>query len=198
MNKIFFTSFLFALLAFSTMEGWGQNEKQAYPNHYKIQKNGMIVLGSWAVANFLAGGIQMGRTQGKPYYFYQGNVLWNTVNLGIAISGYLGATGHETLSSNLEALDGMHQFSKVLMLNTGLDAAYLMTGLYLKERAKNASKHSDRLAGYGNALLLQGGFLLAFDAVLLALNEAQIGQFMENTRLNACLAPGVAGITFSF
>jgi hypothetical protein len=197
MKKFYFFSFLLLLFALISIEGWGQNEKQAHPNHYKIQKNGMIVLGSWAMANFLTGGIQMARTEGKPYYFYQGNVLWNTVNLGIAVSGYLGTTGHEPLGS-LEALDGMHQFSKVLMLNTGLDAAYIMTGLYLKERAKNLSKHSDRLTGYGNALLLQGSFLLAFDAVLLALNEAQIEQFMENTQLNAWLVPGTAGITFSF
>lgn len=49
-----------------------------------------------------------------------------------------------------------------LLLNAGLDVAYIATGFYLKERAKNSSS-PERLRGYGNSLLLQGGFLLAFD-----------------------------------
>ncbi len=58
-----------------------------------------------------------------------------------------------------------------LLLNAGLDVAYIATGFYLKERSKNSSS-SERLRGYGNSLLLQGGFLLAFDVALYFIHQS--------------------------
>jgi hypothetical protein len=56
------------------------------------------------------------------------------------------------------------------LLNAGLDVAYIATGFYLKERSKNSSS-SERLRGYGNSLLLQGGFLLMFDVALYFIHQ---------------------------
>ena len=66
-----------------------------------------------------------------------------------------------------------HQIEKILLLNTGLDLAYLATGLYLKERGQRLN--NDRNKGYGNSLLLQGAFLLVFDLI-------QYGQHRKNTK----------------
>ena len=54
---------------------------------------------------------------------------------------------------------------KLYLFNAGLDVAYLATGLYLLEKGRNptAAGSPDRWRGYGQSLLLQGGFLLLFD-----------------------------------
>jgi hypothetical protein len=54
----------------------------------------------------------------------------------------------------------------IFIFNAGLDVGYMAIGLYLMERSKNASKNQDLLKGYGSSLILQGGFLFAFDLVM--------------------------------
>jgi len=154
-----------------------------------LQQNGMLVLGSWAAGNFAVSGYQMTRTKGTTYYFHQMNVFWNTVNMAIAVGGYLGANQLGDLSA-LELYDEYNNFSKILLFNTGLDVAYVMTGLYLRERSGNVQKHSRRLKGYGNSLLLQGGFLFAFDLVLVLINEHALTSLMDSENLQLSLMPG--------
>ncbi|MDR9407460.1 MAG: hypothetical protein RI573_01330, partial [Balneolaceae bacterium] len=40
-------------------------------------------------------------------------------------------------------------------------------------------KENNRLTGYGQSLILQGGFLFAFDTVLYFLNRSESSQLME-------------------
>jgi hypothetical protein len=47
----------------------------------------------------------------------------------------------------------------------------MMTGLFLMEHAKNASSNQALFRGYGQSLLLQGGFLLVFDVVMYTLQR---------------------------
>lgn len=129
-----------------------------------ITRKGMWVLGGWAVANMAYGGYKTTRTTGQEKYFHQMNMLWNTVNLGLAASSLL-TTDFETLNLQ-KTIAQQHKMEKILLLNIGLDAAYIATGFFLKEKGKTAAKTPERWAGYGNSLLLQGGFLLAFDGVL--------------------------------
>jgi len=164
----------------------------------QMQRTGMIVLGSWAVGNMAVGGIGMAQTQGVPHYFHQMNLLWNTVNLGIAVGGYLGAASMDPVTGSVEVLSQYNQFSKILLLNTGLDVAYVMTGLYLRERSGNVSKHSRRLKGYGNSLMLQGGFLLAFDLVLDLINEQAIREMLSAGSFQVAMTPAGMGVQLSF
>lgn len=130
---------------------------------------GMKVLGSWAVVNLVSGTIGYYRATGENRYFHQMNAFWNTVNLGIAGYSLLKSPAlHETLSATLSE---QNSIEKMLLFNAALDAGYIMTGFYLKERAKNQS-NPNRFRGYGNSLILQGGFLMAFDwALYLVLNN---------------------------
>ena len=94
------------------------------------------------------------------------NVYWNLVNLGIAGVGLLGSRrpqkGNETLSDAVRKHETMKQ---ILLLNTGLDVAYVIGGAYLRERAETRPDQADQLRGYGKSIMVQGGFLLAFDLV---------------------------------
>ena len=59
------------------------------------------------------------------------------------------------------------------MLNLGLDVAYLTAGALIWERG--ATDSSPLLEGYGWSLVMQGGVLLIFDAVMYALDSQDNG-----------------------
>ena len=59
---------------------------------------------------------------------------------------------------------------QVLLFNAGLDVAYVVGGAYLRERGRaglpaTRPDRADQLRGYGKSVMLQCGFLLAFDMV---------------------------------
>lgn len=130
------------------------------------QKTLGLTLGGYALANIAVGSIAAGRTTGETKYFHQMNVYWNLFNLGIAGVGLLGSrrkTGEgETLADAVRQHENMKQ---VLLINAGLDVAYVVGGAYLRERANTKPDRADQLRGYGSAVMVQGGFLLAFDLV---------------------------------
>jgi D-alanyl-lipoteichoic acid acyltransferase DltB (MBOAT superfamily) len=169
-----------------------QNGDIEYWNEQRLnlQETGMIVLGSWALANFSFSGYKMTQTNESDYYFHQMNVFWNTVNAGIATAGYLSVVNAEPGLSQQDLLLEYNNFSKILLLNTGLDLAYIGAGLYLKERSKNITKHKHRFKGYGNSLILQGGFLFLFDLIMVVKNEQLTQQFLEQTDINISIIPG--------
>ena len=155
-----------------------------------INKTGMLVLGSWAAGNILIGTYGSIKAKGEAKYFHQFNAMWNVVNLGIAAFGYFNAVNSDPASmTNVEILKDYNSLQSFLLLNAGLDAAYIMTGFYLKERSKNSSS-AERLKGYGNSLLLQGGFLLVFDVALYFIHQsnANINLYPQ---LESLLAGGV-------
>jgi hypothetical protein len=142
----------------------------------KVQTTGMWVLSGWSVANIAYGGIASTQRSGSAKYFHRMNLYWNVVNLGIAAPSLIGSLRKKnnpptTLSESIKELQGLE---KALLFNAGLDVGYVMGGLYLMERAKNASGDHDRLRGFGQSVILQGGFLLLFDAAnYLALRKSR-------------------------
>lgn len=189
MNKLFYISiFLF----FFTLSANAQSDSLLNDFHLdrmNINESAMLVLGGWAVGNILVGTYGNFKASGEAKYFHQFNAMWNVVNLGIAAFGYFNAVNSDPASmTNLEILKDYNSLQSFLLLNAGLDAAYIMTGFYLKEKAKNSSS-AERLKGYGNSLLLQGGFLLLFDVTLYFIhqNNANINLFPH---LESLLAGG--------
>ena len=134
-------------------------------------QQGMLILGAWAVLNLLWGSIGSFRTRGQSQAFHQMNAFWNVVNLGIAGFGYWQATQVAAMNF-LEGLVAQQQIEKVLLVNVALDFGYLLLGLYLIERGRRLEK--DRWIGFGKSILLQGAFLLLFDAILYGFQQ-QLG-----------------------
>lgn len=132
----------------------------------KVQTTGMWVLTGWSVANMAYGGIAASQTTGSTRYFHRMNLYWNVVNLGIAAPSLISSLRqHNNLPTTLdESIEELHGLEKTLLFNAGLDVGYLMGGLYLLEKAKNTPDKRDRLKGFGQSVVLQGGFLLLFDA----------------------------------
>ena len=136
-----------------------------------LNSNGMLVLGGWAVSNIIVGGVGMTQTGGQTKYFHQMNAAWNSVNLAIAGFGYYGLRNQSVDLSLAETINEFHNFEKILLFNAGLDIGYMAIGAYLWERG--IRKDSNRLVGYGQSMILQGGFLFTFDLVLYFMSRSK-------------------------
>lgn len=143
-----------------------------------INSSGMLVLGGWAVSNLFIGGIGMTQTSGTTKYFHQMNAAWNTVNLAIAGFGYYGLRNQSTGIGLSETITEFHNFEKILLFNAGLDVGYMAIGAFLWERGLR--KDSTRLVGYGQSMILQGGFLFVFDAVLYFLSRSESSRLIDS------------------
>jgi hypothetical protein len=129
-----------------------------------INKTAFIVLGSWSAANIITGIAGQAHTSGQAKYFHQMNLIWGSVNLVIAGSGYIGAIRRNTDLSLSGSLKQQSVIEKTFLFNAGLDLAYLAGGAYFIEKGKN--NNPDRNKGYGKSILLQGGALLLFDVIM--------------------------------
>jgi hypothetical protein len=171
MKKSFYIS---VFVVFFTQIANAQSDslfREFHLDRMKINETAMLVLGGWAVGNILVGTYGNFKASGEAKYFHQFNAMWNVVNLGIAAFGYFNAVNSDPSSMiNLEIIKDYNSLQNFLLLNAGLDVAYIATGLYLKERSKNSSS-AERFRGYGNSLLLQGGFLLLFDVSLFFIHQ---------------------------
>lgn len=132
---------------------------------YQHQKTLSLTLGSYALANMAVSGIAATQTAGETRYFHRMNTYWNAVNLGIAGVGLLGLRKRPENESLSQAVRQHENMKQILLLNAGLDVAYMVGGLWLMERGHNRPDQRDKLRGFGKAVLVNGGFLLAFDVV---------------------------------
>lgn len=132
----------------------------------KKQRTAMYILGGWAVGNIALGSVLRGQHSGVERQFHTMNIGWNVVNLGIATLGFISATKADAAALDLyQTVQEHHGFQKTLLFNAGLDIGYMLGGAYLVERSKNADKNQDQLEGFGKSIILQGGFLFAFDVI---------------------------------
>ena len=141
---------------------------------HDLNKKGMVVLGSWAGANLITNGILLPNSTGSDKYFYQMNVYWSVVNGVLAGLGVLETKKMKGSLSAFQTLEEQSSTEKTFLINTGLDAAYVMTGVYLLEKSKNSMDNQDMLKGYGQSVILQGGFLLLFDGIMYGVHRSHL------------------------
>ena len=135
----------------------------------RVVKNGMLVLGSWGAANMIAGGIGVATASGESKYFHQMNLIWGSVNFAIAGASYLGLRKKQPAGSLSQSVKEQVGIEKTFLINGGLDLVYITAGLYCLEKGNTASNR-DKYKGYGKSLLMQGGGLLLFDAIMYTIN----------------------------
>ena len=156
--------FLFLIHLFAAPFLNGQNMNEFNKERIQTDKKLMVGLGTWATTNFIVSGIGWATVpSGEAHYFHQMNVLWNTVNIGLAVPGYLKAKKANSSLSFAETIRTQHKTEKVFLINTGLDIGYVAGGLLLRSAAKTNIGKRDQFNGFGNSLLIQGGFLFVFD-----------------------------------
>lgn len=176
-----FTTILASIIigSIGVVKGQAAETKLTEINEKRLQlnRNGMKLLGGWAAGNIVIGGIGMTQSRGSTRYFHEMNLAWNGVNLAIAGLGYFGSKKDPAAFSIKETLREYRSFENILLFNAGLDVGYMATGVYLWERG--IRKESDRLKGYGQSLILQGGFLFTFDLIMFLASRKQSNKFLE-------------------
>lgn len=197
-SKVILVTVLFLVLLF--YEGYGQErESEFYRQSLRINNHGMVILGTWALANIAVGAYGWAQYNGERKYFHQMNLFWNSVNLSIAAFAlysnltqeYSGLASEELLSRQLKS---KHLF----LINAGLDVVYMGSGIFLKQIAYRYPDKEVRLNGYGNSVILQGAFLFIFDLVMFGLQHAHRAHFYEGITLKPLQdALGVA-LAYSF
>lgn len=136
----------------------------------KLNMNGMFVLLIWAIGNIIVGLLLSNRSKSaEKKAFYIGNAAWNVVNIILALGSIFLLSSinpeHEQLK---ELIYTFFNFEKIVVLNLGLDIAYIAIGSFLVERGKHT--HKPAFVGYGQALWLQGGFLFLLDMIIYTIN----------------------------
>lgn len=196
---------LFALLIFpwllsaqeiSTEQLYDINETRL-----RLNKINMYVLGGWAVGNMAVSGILRSRTEGTTRYFHEMNVFWNVVNLGLAAGALYGVYHTDLDSYDLwQTFSEQQKLEKILLFNLALNFTYMTAGGYLIERSRRGEPRADQFKGYGQSLLLQGGFLLLFDATQYWLhhssNHPRLEEALSTVQLSA--GPGGVGLSWMF
>lgn len=133
----------------------------------------MLTLGAWALGNVgvgLWGDVIREDHGSSAKYFHQMNWMWGIANGAIAgFGGWAAFKDRPQRHLRLETLSEFRTRSVVFLVNGALDVAYIATGAWLWERG---TRISDRVfRGYGQSIILQGGFLLAFDGVMYVLSR---------------------------
>ena len=132
----------------------------------------MGVLGGWSVANLGAGVPLALTTDGRAQGFHATNAGWNVVNLGIAGLGWAGISRRQRLGDPGPAALAKQRrgLRTALAVNAALDVGYIVAGWALAANAQQESR-----VGMGQSLVLQGGFLLAFDLSFLVVHTRALG-----------------------
>jgi len=166
MKLIFFTLFL------ATIAVQAQDLNAFNQARLKRDQGLMLSLGTWAVGNITSGSIGWATAQEPELKaFHQMNVMWNTVNLGLAIPGYLRARNTKAVLTLSQTLSEQQKTERILLFNSGLDIAYITAGFLLRSMALNNQSKAAQFNGFGNGLILQGSFLFAFDLTAFAIHH---------------------------
>ena len=139
-----------------------------------IQSKGMAVLGTWAIGNIATGIIGYQYSEGSVAQLHKMNAIWNTINLALAVPGYIGAKKGKFDLPFRKTYKEQSGVEKTFLFNAGLDVAYIMGGLYSTEKAKNQTdqKKHDTQLGYGNSIMFQGAFLMLFDVAMYGIHTS--------------------------
>ena len=157
----------------------------------RLNFGGMATLTAWSVAN-IAGGLAGNFTsEGQLRYFHQGNAAWNSVNLVLGVIGLVNAGRSRNRVPDRERGRADARKSQLAYaINASLDVVYAGVGVSM---GRLGTAHTQpRIAGYGQALVLQGSFLFAFDVAMMLGHEIllnQSGRTSPLARLRPALAP---------
>ena len=154
------------------------------------QRTGMMTLLGWSAANMGVGAYGWATTDGTAKYFHQMNVFWNGVNAVIGGFGYASAVREDPRGlSEIETVEKTRSIQQILLFNAGLDLAYIAGGAWLRQRGDR--RNDDQLIGYGESVMLQGGFLFVFDAILWGVHQKAIGDYKAKIGPGPGRGPGV-------
>ncbi|MFN0082075.1 MAG: DUF6992 family protein [Ferruginibacter sp.] len=165
----------------------------------RYSKNAMVALAGWSVVNIAGSGIATNTRNKENRYFHQMNVMWGGINLAIAGLGYWGA-GREKNDNPIlaDVVKRQKRIEKTYLINAGLDVVYIGSGLLMNQLSDN-QKNPAKFKGYGNSIMLQGGFLLLYDAIIYATHRKhgkKLKGLVDKVQLGG--GPGSVSMVYTF
>jgi hypothetical protein len=142
---------------------------QVYRHRLTQQHSAMAVLLGWGLTNLAAGSILAAASPGYRDFGYMA-AGWGLINAGIAaFSLYSGPPFDPHTVTLAEYLRDEQLFNRILAINSGLNVAYIGVGASMARWG-----NSNRIRQFGSAIIIQGAFLLTFDAFLLYHSSARL------------------------
>jgi hypothetical protein len=186
------------VILLTAFELYSQNVDEFYSTSSRINRAGMMVLGGWAIGNMAYGGYSTLKFDDERKYFGQMNIMWNVVNAGIAgIALYQLYNTDISMFTPEQMISEHNKTQNLYLINAGLDILYMAGGLYMIHASKSSEKHQFRLKGYGQSVILQGGFLFAFDLVMYFIQRNHISSY-DLPFQSMALSPKGFSIGFTF
>jgi len=138
-------------------------------------RHGMNVLGAWGLANIAGGTIGYFASSNKEWKdFALMNLSWGVVNTGIAWMGLNGVK--QEMANKINCNDMLQRYEsnkRLYLINAGLDAVYIGTGIFLWEHSNNVPSHAELWSGFGKSIAMQGAFLLFFDSIMYTSHQSR-------------------------
>lgn len=179
-----------------------QDDLDAINNtRYQHTLNGMIAFSAWTGANLTAGTIGVLTTKGELQHFFEMNIYFNLINLGIAVPGLISAIKAKRTGLSFEqSVKEVQKVKTLYLVNAALDLTYITAGFLFREVGRN-NRHSpqlqNRLRGYGNSFIVQGGFLFLYDLIAFGIH-AKNGKRLDAHWSNITVRPyGAYGLGLS-
>ena len=168
MKRIFFIAFILI-----SVQSFGQDLLKFNTQRNELSKKGMLTLGSWAGVNLVGSttGLLLSETE-YAKGFHQMNILFNVVNMGLAIPSYISAAKDDpSVYGPGESYRLQLKKEKIFVINTALDLVYITGGVRMLQRSKWDTEHGEKFRGLGTSLVIQGSFLFAFDFAMTLLHS---------------------------
>lgn len=162
---------IIAITLFFSFSSWSQDSLNLKKNFYKQQQNSLLLLSGWSATNLVASPIfckNLYSAESKSDYFHQMNFNWNLINAGICGVSHFLVHRDSRKPWNLNDISSRKsKAEKSITFNMGLDILYVITGFILNQNANESKGNLNINKGYGNSLMIQGGYLLLYDAIFL-------------------------------
>lgn len=156
-----------------------------YPDSFiqtqgRLSKDGAIGLTSWGLMNVGFSGYMMTQTTGQEKNFHTMNLIWGGIDLAVGIPTFI--RSYKIYKGKIQLkMDSYNpkRYMKIYAVNGWLDLAYIGAGFIVKSRASH-STDPEMMRGFGNSIILQGGFLFTFDNVMYLLHRKLLKNHIRN------------------
>ena len=125
----------------------------------------LAILGWWCLVNLLAAFVGIYFSSNWWWYFFVMNVSWALINLAVVYFLFKHVLFQRYRDGNtFDRFEVQYHVDKMMLLNIGLDLAYIMTGLFLYTLSLIPNIYLPEMwLGFGYSVVLQGAFLFFQD-----------------------------------
>lgn len=167
--SIIISFFFFSISAYSQQKK--VDSLLIHNNFFQNQQASLALLSGWSVANLVLspyGTSNLFQPFTQNDHFHQMNFMFNAVNGVIAGFAHFEVNRRSKLSWTLYDIEQQRRKARNgIKINMALDLSYILSGFILTNISPKNPNDINQFKGYGNSLILQGAYLLIYDAIFL-------------------------------